>query len=77
LEQPARETKQLRTDRRPFVTAIDHRLEPSSKVRPAILVLRDPIIAGESVADDHLLSVGPQDRPGHVGTPVVGDLGDG
>ena len=38
---------------------IDHRLKISTKMRPAILVLFDPIVAGETVADDDLRLVGP------------------
>ena len=45
----------------------------SDGVRPAILGLFDPVVAGEPVADDDLLPVGPEDRAGHVGPPVVGD----
>jgi hypothetical protein len=53
--------------------AIDHRLEIPAKMRPAILVLLDPVVTGEPVADDDLLAVGPEDRAGHIGTAVVGD----
>jgi site-specific DNA recombinase len=45
----------------------------SDGMRPAILVLVDPVVAGEPVADDDLLPVGPDDRAGHIGAAVVGD----
>src|SRR5262249_46560078 len=62
---------------RTLVLAVDHRLEISTMVRPAILVLLDPVVAGEPVADDDLRLVGPEDRPGHVRAPVVDDRDQG
>src|SRR5262249_33626365 len=49
VEQPVRGPEQFRTDRRPHVTAIDHRLKISAKMRPAVLMLLDPVIAGEPI----------------------------
>ena len=45
----------------------------SDGMRPAILVLLDPVVAGEAVIDRDLRPIDPQDRPGHVRPPVVGD----
>jgi hypothetical protein len=53
--------EQLRPNRRPIVAAVNHRLEIPAEVRPAILMLHDPIIAGEPVTDDDFSAVGPED----------------
>ena len=41
----------------------------SDGVGPAKLASLDPAVALEPIADDHLTGVGPEDRPGDVGTP--------
>src|SRR5271163_701525 len=76
LEQSLGMSQQEPTDFGGFAAPIDHRLKITIQMSPTKLTSLDPGITLEPIADDHLLSLGPQDVLGDIGPSGRGDRED-